>query len=120
MGKNTRRAHVTNMKSNSSNSGTKGKDAIKKMVKNNDKNSHNRVLANLNDSLLAPLKPVDKLTPRRLMQGRKKNTISKDLGLLAPYKTAVSAKKLEKSLRRKLSLLIRKTRRSLKSARELQ
>merc|ERR550539_905719 len=35
--------------------GAKGKDAIKKMVKNNDKNHHNRVLASLHDSLLAPL-----------------------------------------------------------------
>jgi len=103
---------------NRTNQKIKGKDSIKKMVKNKDNN--NRVLATLNESLLALFKPVDKVTPRRLMLGGNKNKISKDLGLLAPYKTAVSAKKLEKSLRRKLGLLIRKTRRSLKSARELE
>ena len=107
-----------NKNQNQTNQKMKGKDSIKKMVKNNGKN--NRVLATLNESLLAPLKPVDRVTPRRLMLGGNKNKISKDLGLLAPYKTAVSAKKLEKSLRRKLGLLIRKTRRSLKSARELE
>merc|ERR1712150_136566 len=100
--------------------GVKGKDAIKKMVKKNNKNHHNRVLASINDSLLAPLKPVDDVTPRRLMQGRNKNKISKDLGLLAPYKKAVSAKKLDNNVTRELSLLIRKTRKSLKSARKLQ
>lgn len=76
--KNNRRAHTntnTNKMKNNQNGkkelntegGVKGKDAIKKMVKKNNKNHHNRVLASINDSLLAPLKPVDDVTPRRLM-----------------------------------------------------